>query len=672
MKGVVDDKIQADPLDGIFHAANLYRARQISAGPSAGAAQSSLADHGKGRSVGQRAGIAEFFFRELFDHPVRPYDRVITPPVMPADILVQSQGEEPVTDLRVQRMRAVVPERYEHSVLRILQKSVQIGADLCLLEGEVPRHGRRGVFSPRFSDDHSRHFTVFVIKGGQVGLRVIDAFLLIRLPGDCLYIVISVLDPQLYPLYIFVYILDLTDSKGDRVPGLIDPGHIDLRLREKSLGVKKLLVIDIDIGQLDHEIGLFLHLGADLVVAIFFQERIFGGEQICAESQPLSLNSAPQSRQRRRELIDGRIDPDSGGVLRLHGRIDKGRVHFSVILRGNVVAEIAVHGRVVAAQDDRRILIEVLRLYPSDKVRHLPAGAGDRIRVIVARILLAAQVAYISVLKMCVNGQEREVKRLLPRCQPGDSVFCRGEQLAVLHPPEHIVILRNDPFLHGPVIIVDLIAAVLAEIEASSAESRVGPQHEYIFISFVFQDVSEIGHFLKERILRVHLIEGTPLVDEFLPDIDLERKSRRLGKDSSHGEGGSRQHSAAVKESRAARKVLRLRRDLRQLRDVVVGKGPSGLPVRVSGFHGFHVDVDQIPFLGRKSDRHICGIHIVIFDKAGLIQLIAHVPGHVQLLPGVGPRPDHEQNPQCRPAAQKDPSFFPHKEDDDKKESRQP
>ena len=306
----------------------------------------------------------------------------------------------------------------------------------------------------------------------------------------------------------------------------------------------------------------------------------------------------------------------------------------------------------VAAQDDRRILIEVLRLYPSDEIRHLPAGAGDRVRVIVARILLAAQVTYISVFKMGVNGQERQVKRLLSRRQPGDSVFCRGKQLTVLHPPEDIVILRDDPFLHGPVIIVNLIAAVLAEIETSSAESRIGPQHEYIFISFAFQDISEVCHLLKERILRVHLIEGTPLVDEFLPDIGLERKSRRLGKDSSHSEGGSRQHSAAVEEPRAARKVLRLRRDLRQLGNVVVGKGPSGLPVRVSGFHGFHVDVDQVPFPGGKSDRHIRGIHIVIFDKAGLIQLIAHVPGHVQLLPRVGPRPDNEQNPQCRSAAQ--------------------
>ena len=127
---VVDNEIQADPLDRIFHAADLDGAGQVSAGSSSRSALSSLTDQRIRDAVGKCAAAAQFFFAQVLCDLVRFYDCIITPSVMAADILIESESEEPVAYILIQRMGSVVAQRDQYSVLRIIDQCVQISTDL--------------------------------------------------------------------------------------------------------------------------------------------------------------------------------------------------------------------------------------------------------------------------------------------------------------------------------------------------------------------------------------------------------------------------------------------------------------------------------------------------------------------------------------------------------------
>ena len=60
-----------------------------------------------------------------------------------------------------------------------------------------------------------------------------------------------------------------------------------------------------------------------------------------------------------------------------------------------------------------------------------------------------------------------------------------------------------------------------AEIQTPSAKRRVRTEHEHVPVAVLLKDVSQVRHFLKESVLRVHFIEGSSLIRELLADIDL-------------------------------------------------------------------------------------------------------------------------------------------------------
>ena len=64
---VIYDKIQADPLDGVFHFIDLYRAGEVPAGSAARSAQASLAYYGILGTVRQCPCTAQFLLADLLD-----------------------------------------------------------------------------------------------------------------------------------------------------------------------------------------------------------------------------------------------------------------------------------------------------------------------------------------------------------------------------------------------------------------------------------------------------------------------------------------------------------------------------------------------------------------------------------------------------------------------------
>ena len=94
---VVDNEIQADPLDRIFHAADLDGAGQVSSGSSTRSALSPLTDQRIWDAVGKCASAAQFFFAQVLCDLVRFYDCIIAPPVMPADILIESSSRSAIS-----------------------------------------------------------------------------------------------------------------------------------------------------------------------------------------------------------------------------------------------------------------------------------------------------------------------------------------------------------------------------------------------------------------------------------------------------------------------------------------------------------------------------------------------------------------------------------------------
>ena len=80
---VINDEIESDALNGVFHVVDLYRAGQIPACPASGSGETALADDRILGAVGQGPGTAQFLLTNLFLFLFSgDQDTVIAPAVM--------------------------------------------------------------------------------------------------------------------------------------------------------------------------------------------------------------------------------------------------------------------------------------------------------------------------------------------------------------------------------------------------------------------------------------------------------------------------------------------------------------------------------------------------------------------------------------------------------------
>ena len=510
----------SDPLDSVIHAVDLYRTGKVPARSASGAAQSSLADQRILRAVVQRPRAAQFIFRHLFSHSVRRDHRVIAPAVVSAKVLPDPKLFEPVTDLGTERMGTVIPYRDEHDILRVIDQRVQIGQNIVVPERQVARHCCSTVLASGSAYRDRGQRGVLKVEQGQIRFRLVNT--LTGLFHKDLACVRSVIDPQFHSPDLFLDILDIAEPERHRSVRGVVPVHGEPRLRKHSLRSEELLAVDIDIRQFDHEVRSLFHLLCDIVETVLLDQRIPRGKKVRPESQPVAVNDASQRGQCRGELVHRRVGSGPPGIRRFRSGIDERRIDLPFVCIRDISAEIAVHRRVVAAQNYCCILVKILLHDPSDERADLSAGAGDRVGIVVSRILLfIAETADIPVLEMRVHSQQREIERLVRGRQVREPFPCRREELFVFHSPEYIVILRDDPLFHCPDVIVDLVIPMRAEIQAPSAKRRVRPEHEHVPVAVLLKDVSQVRHFLKEGVLRIHFIEGPSLIRELLSDIDL-------------------------------------------------------------------------------------------------------------------------------------------------------
>ena len=148
---------------------------------------------------------------------------------MASKVLFKPEVPEPLADLVVKGMGSVVPHSYKYRILRISGESVEISADLRLLNGKVARHRRRHIFSSGLAYDHRHRFCISVVKRIQVRCCQVNAFRVLVLLHLLFYYPVPIVYPKFNSLIIFMNIVDPADRKGYRPFIIIDLFHRDPR-----------------------------------------------------------------------------------------------------------------------------------------------------------------------------------------------------------------------------------------------------------------------------------------------------------------------------------------------------------------------------------------------------------------------------------------------------------
>ena len=106
----------------------------------------------------------------------------------------------------------------------------------------------------------------------------------------------------------------------------------------------------------------FLHF----LKAQLFHQSILPGEEVGPQSQTVSFDRYAHGRQSRGKQIQSTVFSAPAGICRLHSGIDDCAVGLPCICRIDGITEIRIHGGMIAAQDNCRILIKILFLDPVD------------------------------------------------------------------------------------------------------------------------------------------------------------------------------------------------------------------------------------------------------------------------------------------------------------------
>lgn len=109
---------------------------------------------------------------------------------------------------------------------------------------------------------------------------------------------------------------------------------------------------------------------------------------------------------------------------------------------------------------------------------------------------------------MSIGSQHREVERFAFCCNLGQTVFGEGEEFFVLIAPPFVVVFRDQALLLCPVVIVDLVIAVLFEVVFTASEGADGTNEEVLLVAFIRKDISECVDLREEAFLVCHLISA--------------------------------------------------------------------------------------------------------------------------------------------------------------------
>lgn len=91
----------------------------------------------------------------------------------------------------------------------------------------------------------------------------------------------------------------------------------------------------------------------------------------------------------------------------------------------------------VTADHNSCIIIKILPLNPSHKLIDLSVRTGNDIRILVIPIFVATLLAYISILKMCIDCEQCQVKRFVILAELRQLLFCKLKEIEVLKSPPY-------------------------------------------------------------------------------------------------------------------------------------------------------------------------------------------------------------------------------------------
>ena len=160
--------------------------------------------------------------------------------------------------------------------------------------------------------------------------------------------------------------------------------------------------------------------------------------------------------------------------------------------------------------------------------------------------------------------------------------------------------------------VLDGVISVGLEVELAAAEVADGAEHQLLGIALLLEDIADREDVREEGFLRVHRV---------LIDGDLQRQSGGLCEHGAHRPGRTWHSVTTVEGGCRTRKVFIVLCDLRELRDRVLRERAAGGLVGEGHLRGLHEDVDEVPLLLRKTERHVLRIDVMIVDETGGLEL---------------------------------------------------
>ena len=272
----------------------------------------------------------------------------------------------------------------------------------------------------------------------------------------------------------------------------------------------------------------------------------------------------------------------------------------------------------VAHDDNRGVFVEILRLNPLHKVRHLTTGAGDRLVIGLAAVAFFTQCALIAAHVVGIHGQHGKGK--------GFGIFRKGSDLLlrvlkkvqIFHAPPDKIIAGDDAVGTGGVDVADLVDAVLREIDFSTAEAGIGADHQGLVISGVVQNVGQGGDSGQESLagsaILIHVFRG--------------RFQGDAGSLSDHGADGPCGTLGGIE---TADFFLRIGKteifagQIVKFRNQVFLHGTAQFLGQIGSFHGFQHDVNQIALFFGKGDFGHIGVGISCLVDAAVRVLMEHI-----------------------------------------------
>ncbi len=628
---IVEDDVDALLVEGAVVAVELDGGGVTGAG--AGADQEQL------RTVGEGGGFGDFLGRAVvLDDLVAADHRVVA--AAARQFFLQAERVEVLTELVGQGIRGVAADAEEQRVIAVFQEpkdfpevDVRIGHDeaevvlVCQFRGAAglgDDGGADGEVPESVAVERDGGGVDFVGYGGHLDGGQDVRILRIRRRRE--------VELQGGRLDVRIQILNIIQQESG-IARVVDPGQ-----GEGADGVDAFLVLcgaeEVDVGETLHEGTPAADLRVDIVGAELFDQGIRGGEEVGAQAEAAARNLHAHGGESGGKNIQSGVISAPGGIRRGLRGVDDGGIGAAEIVLRHVLAEIVVHRGVVAGDHDRGVLVEILLLTPLHEFRHLAAGAGHDVGVLVVAELIAAQTADIAVLEVRVDGQEGQVEGLPAHLRIQQEVARVFEELLVLVAPEDGVVGIDPAVLLRVVVVADGVVAVNVEEEPPAAEGGVGAEQEDLVVAFCRQDVADGVDFVIEVFLCGHVValEQVILLDKILGDplhIRLQREAGGDAEHRAHREAGPGQDPPAVQRVVAAGEVLVLFGEGRELRNGILRKSSPVLRIRIRDLHRLQVDHDQVALLLRKSQLRVGRGHVIVLDEGGRVHLVGDVAADV-------------------------------------------